>query len=231
MAEITNNHGIAETGNKMSLTGNTAPSTDGVAKRLIVVVACALLGAACGGQDTQPAQDPTSTRAPAGRVDRTAAPADMSGDNTSNGAAGATQLTADTRLVNPGRSGPTADSHDVTPVQAGQAPTVANNPGVADHTGAVDNTKINDRDRHGALTPMDQGNSGSEIRITAAIRKGLMADGTLSFTAKNVKVITVGSKVTLRGPVKSDQERATIAALAMQTTGVTAIDNQLEVKK
>jgi hyperosmotically inducible protein len=200
-------------------------------KLQIAVLTCAVLGAACGSQDTRPAEDPTSTRAPAGRADTTAAPADMSGDNTSKGAAGATQLTAGTSTVNPSRSSPAADSREVGPVQVAQAPTVTNNPGVADQTRAADNTTINDRDRHGALTPMDQGNSGSEIRITAAIRKGLMADSTLSFTAKNVKVITVGSKVTLRGPVKSDQERATIAALAMQTSGVTEIDNQLEVKK
>ena len=30
-----------------------------------------------------------------------------------------------------------------------------------------------------------------------------MDDDSLSFTAKNVKIITVGGKVTLRGPVKS----------------------------
>jgi osmotically-inducible protein OsmY len=109
--------------------------------------------------------------------------------------------------------------------------TVLNNPGVADHSMNADNTKTNDRDRHGALTPMDQGNSGSETKITATIRKGIMADSTLSFTAKNVKVITVGSKVTLRGPVNSDPEKASIAALAKQTAGVSEVDNQLEVKK
>jgi osmotically-inducible protein OsmY len=58
-----------------------------------------------------------------------------------------------------------------------------------------------------------------------------MGDRNLSFTAKNVKVITVGTKVTLRGPVKSDQERAAIETLAKQTTGVSKVDNQLEVKK
>jgi len=111
------------------------------------------------------------------------------------------------------------------------APVVNNNPGAADQTKAADNTKVNDRDRHGTLTPMDQGNSTSEVKITAAIRKGLMGDKSLSTTAKNVKVITVGSKVTLRGPVKSDQEKASIQALARQTAGVSEVDDQLEVKK
>jgi len=109
--------------------------------------------------------------------------------------------------------------------------TVLNDPGVADHSMNADNTKINDRDRHGTLTPMDQGNSGSETKITARIRKGIMSDSSLSFTARNVKVITVGSKVTLRGPVNSEPEKASIAALAKQTPGVSEVDNQLEVKK
>jgi osmotically-inducible protein OsmY len=78
---------------------------------------------------------------------------------------------------------------------------------------------------------MDQGNSGTETKITAAVRQAMMSDKSLSFTAKNVKVITVGSRVTLRGPVKSEQERASIEALAKRTAGVSEVDNQLEVKK
>ncbi len=108
---------------------------------------------------------------------------------------------------------------------------VASNPGVNDQTKNADNTKANERDRHGTLTPMNQGNSGSETKITASIRKGLMGDKSLSFTAKNVKIITVGSKVTLRGPVNSDQEKAAIEAHAKQTPGVTDVDDQIEVKK
>jgi osmotically-inducible protein OsmY len=57
-----------------------------------------------------------------------------------------------------------------------------------------------------------------------------MADDTLSFTGKNVKVITVGNKVTLRGPVKTDQAKLAIAAIATRTPGVNEVDNQLEVK-
>lgn len=96
----------------------------------------------------------------------------------------------------------------------------------------VDNTKINERDRHNAtLTPMDQGNSESETKISAAVRRAILGDHNLSFATKNIKVITVGTKVTLRGPVKSEQEKASIETLAKRTAGVTEIDNQLEVKK
>lgn len=102
--------------------------------------------------------------------------------------------------------------------------------GAYEQTKTADNTKVNERDRHtSALTPMVQGNSGSETKISADIRKGIMNDPTLSFTAKNVKIITVGTKVTLRGPVKSAQEKVAIEALAKRAGGVSEIDNQLEV--
>jgi len=97
---------------------------------------------------------------------------------------------------------------------------------------APDNTKVNERDRNSAaLTPMDQGNGETDLKITQQIRRAVMADGTLSFTAKNVKIITQGGKVTLRGPVKSEQERNNIEAAARNVAGVAEVDNQLEVKK
>ena len=93
------------------------------------------------------------------------------------------------------------------------------------------NTKINERDRSGSsLTPGDQGGSEAERTITQKIRQAVMADGALSFTAKNVKIITQGTRVTLRGPVKSDQERANIEAKARAIPGVKEVVNQIEVK-
>jgi hyperosmotically inducible periplasmic protein len=142
----------------------------------------------------------------------------------SAGTTGRGQQSATTGVTNR-----TPDSSAVVAASAG-AP-VVNNPGGADQTKNADNTKINDRDRHGALTPMNQGNSVAETKITAAIRRGIMSDKTLSFTAKNVKVITIGNRVTLRGPVKSDQEKVAIEVLAKQTDGVSEVDDQLEVKK
>ncbi len=83
---------------------------------------------------------------------------------------------------------------------------------------------------HAALTPMNQGNSKSETQITADIRKTVMADKSLSFTAKNVKIITQGTKVTLRGAVKSDAEKSSIENEARNTAGVTDVDDQIIVK-
>jgi osmotically-inducible protein OsmY len=89
---------------------------------------------------------------------------------------------------------------------------VGANPGVAD-----------------SLTPMDQSNSAAQIAITANIRKGIMGDKTFSFNGKNVKIITVGTRVTLRGPVQSSKERTAIEGIAKRTAGVSDVDNQLEI--
>jgi len=113
-----------------------------------------------------------------------------------------------------------------TPTERSSAPTPAPR---AD----ADNSKVNQRDRNSAaLTPMDQGSSASDRAITQQIRKDLMNDKSLSFTAKNVKVITIDGKVTLRGAVKSEAERTAIEAAARRATGDGArVDSQLEVSK
>jgi hypothetical protein len=96
---------------------------------------------------------------------------------------------------------------------------------------APDNTKVNQRDKSDtALTPMDQHNNQADLDITQKIRQAVMADGSLSFTAKNVKIITQNGKVTLRGPVNTAEERSAIEAAARKVAGA-QVDNQIEVKK
>jgi hyperosmotically inducible periplasmic protein len=91
---------------------------------------------------------------------------------------------------------------------------------------------VNKRDTNSAaLTPMDQNNNQTDLKITQQIRQAVMGDGSLSFTAKNVKIITQNGKVTLRGPVNSAQERDAIDAAARKVAGSAQVDNQLEVKK
>ena len=96
----------------------------------------------------------------------------------------------------------------------------------------VDNTRQNVRDRNDAtLTPGDQGNSPADLEITQKIRKALVIDTSgYSVTAKNIKIITVNGKVTLRGPVKTDAEKAGIVTLAKSVAGDANVEDQLEVK-
>jgi hyperosmotically inducible protein len=95
-----------------------------------------------------------------------------------------------------------------------------------------DNTAINERDRSGETkTSGDQSNSSADLKTTQAIRQALMKDGELSMTAKNIKVITANGHVTLRGPVKTAQEKAKIDQLAKSAAGGAKIDNQLDIKE
>jgi osmotically-inducible protein OsmY len=102
---------------------------------------------------------------------------------------------------------------------------------VAQETPDADNTGKNERDRSGETqTSGDQSNSKDDVNTTAAIRRAVVKDPSLSATAKNVKIITANGTVTLRGPVKDDAEKAKIAELAQSAAGNAKIDNQLEVK-
>lgn len=81
------------------------------------------------------------------------------------------------------------------------------------------------------MTADQQKMNSSDQHITAQIRKSIMANKTLSTYAHNIKVITQDGTVTLKGPVRSDDEVKTIVAKATEVTGSgDKIVNQLEVK-
>ena len=102
---------------------------------------------------------------------------------------------------------------------------------LAQDTPAADNTSKNQRDRSGETrTSGDQSNSHEDVQLTAAIRRAVVKDHSLSATAKNVKIITADGVVTLRGPVQNEAEKTKIAELAQSAAGNAKIDNQLEVK-
>jgi osmotically-inducible protein OsmY len=102
----------------------------------------------------------------------------------------------------------------------------------ADERKDADDTGRNVRDRDDrTLTPMDQGGSEGDRTITSEIRKALTDNDDLSTNAKNVKIITQDGIVTLRGPVKNDQEKTTISGIARRAAGVKRVDDQLEVER
>jgi len=95
----------------------------------------------------------------------------------------------------------------------------------------ADNTDKNERDRSAdTKTPVDQKENEVDLGITKTIREDLVKNEALSMDAKNVKVVTADGVVTLRGPVKTDQEKTDIAKVASSVAGVKRVDNQLEVK-
>ena len=99
-------------------------------------------------------------------------------------------------------------------------------------TKAADNTEMNQRDRSSeTLTPADQPNNKADIKLAAAVRSAIVGDDSLSIMAHNIKLIAASGTVTLRGPVKTDVEKARIEELVRNVPGVTKIDNNLDIKQ
>ena len=65
--------------------------------------------------------------------------------------------------------------------------------------------------------------------ITQKIRKAVIEDKSLSTYAHNIKIITQDGKVTLRGPVRSEDEKNNLQAKAVAVAGDASVTNQLEV--
>ncbi len=85
---------------------------------------------------------------------------------------------------------------------------------------APDNTKVNERDRNQAEPTADQQkNNRSDRDITQQIRQAIIKDKSLSAYAHNVKIITQNGMVTLKGPVRTEEEKQTIEAKAAEVSG------------
>jgi hyperosmotically inducible protein len=95
---------------------------------------------------------------------------------------------------------------------------------------AADNSKVNVRDRKPSQVTADQQkNNKTDLDTTRQIRKSLVADKALSVYAHNVKVVTQDGKVTLKGPVRSDDEKKTVEAKAAEVAGAANVTNQMSV--
>lgn len=85
---------------------------------------------------------------------------------------------------------------------------------------AADNTKVNKRDRDSSAVTADQQKMNTSDRsLTQQIRKAVTSDKSLSTYAHNVKIVSQNGMVTLKGPVRSDEEKRAIAAKAAQVAG------------
>ena len=94
-----------------------------------------------------------------------------------------------------------------------------------------DNTKVNERDRSKAAATADQAkNSTSDRDTMQKIRKAVMADKTLWTYAHNVKIISQGGKVTLKGPVRSEDEKSSIEQKATEVAGAGNVTNEITIK-
>jgi osmotically-inducible protein OsmY len=82
-----------------------------------------------------------------------------------------------------------------------------------------------------AVTADNQSHATSDRAITRNVRKAIMADKGLSSYAHNVKVVTANGTVTLKGPVRSAEEKQKIQEDAASVVRPEAITNELTVKQ
>jgi hyperosmotically inducible periplasmic protein len=95
----------------------------------------------------------------------------------------------------------------------------------------ADNTTVNQRDRNSNEPTADQQkNNLSDRDITQQIRRAIIKDKSLSTYAHNVKVITQNGQVTLKGPVRSDEEKRAIEAKATEIAGENKVTSELDIK-
>ena len=81
-------------------------------------------------------------------------------------------------------------------------------------------------------TADQQSEATSDRMLTKKIRQSLVADKSLSTYGHNVKIITKGGMVTLKGPVRSEDEKSAIASKAAEVAGgPDKVTNQLTVKQ
>jgi hyperosmotically inducible protein len=95
---------------------------------------------------------------------------------------------------------------------------------------AADNTKINQRDRNKAEPTADQQKeTAADRQLVQQIRKAIVKDKSLSTYGHNIKVISQNGAVTLKGPVKSDEEKQAIEAKAAQIAGADKVTSEIQV--
>ena len=96
---------------------------------------------------------------------------------------------------------------------------------------AADNSKVNQRDQSKSEPTADQQKDNrTDQDITRQIRQSIMADKSLSTYAHNVKIITQNGQVTLKGPVRSEDEKQAIASKATAVAGENKVTDDLSIK-
>jgi osmotically-inducible protein OsmY len=83
--------------------------------------------------------------------------------------------------------------------------------------------------RDAGPTADDQKMNPSDRELARKIRRSVVEDKTLSMQAHNVKIIARDGAVTLRGAVKSEDEKASIEQKASAVAGAGKVTNELTV--
>jgi hyperosmotically inducible protein len=93
-----------------------------------------------------------------------------------------------------------------------------------------DNSKTNKRDRDKSSPTADRQKMNATDRdLAKRIRASIVDDKSLSTYAHNIKIVAQDGKVTLKGPVRSEEEKNAVETKATEVAGAGNVINQLEV--
>jgi lipid-binding SYLF domain-containing protein len=121
-----------------------------------------------------------------------------------------------------------AKSHQQTTPQNGRTQTTAE--ASSNPAPGADNTADNQPDHAASATAADQqGNGKTDVQLTASIRRSIVSDGSLSSYAHNVKIVVQNGVATLKGPVRTQEEKAEIEAKAAAVVGQDHVVDQMEI--
>ena len=96
----------------------------------------------------------------------------------------------------------------------------------------ADNTAVNKQSGDEARPTADQAKNGKSDRdIMQHIRHDVVHDKSLSTYGHNVKIVARNGKVTLRGPVHSEDEKRAIEEHARKYAGDGNVTNEMTVKE
>jgi len=99
-----------------------------------------------------------------------------------------------------------------------------------DKPAKADNSKMNKGDRaEGAVTADQQKMNAADRELAQKVRKAITADKSLSTYAHNVKVVARDGAVTLKGPVRSAEEKTAVEAKATEAAGTGKVTNELTI--
>lgn len=94
----------------------------------------------------------------------------------------------------------------------------------------ADNTAVNAQDRQTNQPTADQQKENvSDRDLTKNIRRSIVKDKSLSTYAHNVKVISEHGTVTLKGPVRSEEEKRAVEAKAAEIAGQNSVKSEISV--
>lgn len=91
-----------------------------------------------------------------------------------------------------------------------------------------DNSKTNKQERNGPTADTQKMNP-ADRETARKIRSAIHDDKTLSTYAHNVKVIVQNGQVTLKGPVRSEDEKSAVESKATAVAGAGNVTNNLTV--